>query len=664
VEELGVIPSHSYGYTAGASYRRPLSHSPLIILMRCSELKGVLNSLTLGGYDANRFVPHNVSFTLNPSKEPQAFVNSISVVSAGTSNNWTTAVSLLETADDVSAIIDSSTPFLWLPVTACDRFAEALGLTYNSTLNLYTFDANPSQHDVLVNSQLSFNFILSDFSSATEMVNIILPYAAFDLELIYPAIPNTNYGDPDSSKYYFPLRQASNAAQYTIGRAFLQEAYLITDYERNIFSVHQAVQVLDSVNNISIVSISRPSTSTFAGPPAADTATTESFPQGAIIGIAIGATALLALLITIALFIYRKIYPKAVDLDDKVIDRPQTTFFGRFRNRPSEPPVHAYETNGSTVFPTEVGADATHERFELPAPLGPVELESDSGTSMYGSTQDGSGTQDSQMLSEYERARRKLEHQLALSITQAHAQMDIRPAEKREQDISTVAHYRPLDVANYNSPLVSPMAAEFGGSTLGIGDHPSPVSPGFPITSEVPLSPPPTYRRINPDNVVYAGRLPHNVRLPRTLPQIMGPDGRPVQQDFEELAHNQEGGTNDSLGSHYTINESVQQQLDLYGSGDTPVVSPVHSGSTGSGHGSDPISPLTQTGSGNTFGAHQTPEAISTDLLQSEVRSGGNLSRRTLGAGDLVHVPQVAENRFSWEEERLSGNEGDGIGTL
>ena len=32
-------------------------------------------------------------------------------------------------------------------------------------------------------------------------------------------------------------------------------------------------------------------------------------------------------------------------------------------------------------------------------------------------------------------------------------------------------------------------------------------------------------------------------------------------------------------------------------------------------------------------------------------------SRRRLDGEDLVHVPQPAENRFSWEEERISGNE-------
>ncbi|KAL8640368.1 MAG: hypothetical protein Q9226_008757 [Calogaya cf. arnoldii] len=38
---------------------------------------------------------------------------------------------------------------------------------------------------------------------------------------------------------YFPLIRAANESQYTLGRTFLQEAYLIADYERRNFSISQ-----------------------------------------------------------------------------------------------------------------------------------------------------------------------------------------------------------------------------------------------------------------------------------------------------------------------------------------------------------------------------------------------------------------------------------------
>jgi hypothetical protein len=40
---------------------------------------------------------------------------------------------------------------------------------------------------------------------------------------------------------YVPLRRAQNETRYGLGRAFLQQAYLIVDCDRNNFSVSQAV---------------------------------------------------------------------------------------------------------------------------------------------------------------------------------------------------------------------------------------------------------------------------------------------------------------------------------------------------------------------------------------------------------------------------------------
>lgn len=341
-----------------------------------TEQKGVVNSLTLGGYDSNRFIPHNINFNLNAGKQLLTFISSISVASSGSSNNWTKPVQLLSPTDQVSAIIDSSTPYLWLPQAVCERFATALGLTYNTTLNLYTFDGNASQHNTLAASQLSFTVSLADISSTPATVDITLPYAAFDLQLTYPAIPFTNYGDANSTKYYFPLRQATNAAQYTIGRAFLQEAYVITDYERNTFSVHQAVHPTDSVGNNSIVNIIRPDTSTFTGVP---TKSGSKLSTGAIVGIAIGAVAAIAIAVFGIFFICRRKRQKASGSDDEKPLENQSqprTLLDRLRGRHRPPPIH--EASGSSSYPTEVGADASHERFELPAPLGPVELDSES----------------------------------------------------------------------------------------------------------------------------------------------------------------------------------------------------------------------------------------------------------------------------------------------
>jgi hypothetical protein len=589
--------------------------------------------LTLGGYDANRFIPHDIFFSLSPSQQPQTYVDSISVLSAATSNNWSNPVQLLSNADRVSAIIDSSTPYLWFPQAVCDKFAATLGLSYNSLLNLYTFSSKESQLEVLRNAQLTFTFTLSDISTSPNVVNITLPYPAFDLQLTYPAIPNTTYGSDNSTLYYFPLRQARNEAQYRIGRAFLQEAYLITDYERNSFSVHQAVHTSDPITNTSIVAISRDGSTTFSGPP--DNNSTKKLSTRVIVGIVVGAAVITAFLSFVVFCVCRRRKQSSEASDDEKHSPAQgRTILDRLLRRGRSPLIH--ETNGNTDYPAEVGADASHERFELPAPLGPAELESESGT-LGGTTENGS-TQDSANMSAYERARRKLEHQQAAA---AHSQrmIDTLPAEKTENDPSHVVHYRAPEFPDLDTPLVSPIGAESGGS-MSMG-QPSPVTPSFAPHEAVAL---PTYRRINPANVVYAGRLPDNIQLPSVVPKVVGRDGRTIRSESSEptVSSPTDPGASSSLGSQFTDNEEVNMG-DLYGSGSDnthSAVSPI-SNETGSGSGSNRLQ-----------GAREPRDDAHLRELLDPMGS-----RRRLDGEDLIHIPQPAENRFSWEEERIAGNE-------
>lgn len=536
------------------------------------------------------------------------FIASISVA------NTTISSDLLYSTDQVSVVIDSSTVFLWLPQAVCVRFAETLGLVYDDAMNLYTFPANSSQHANLLASNLTFTFTLSNVLSSPDIVNITLPYTAFDLELTPPSVPE------NSSLLYFPLRQALVENQFTIGRVFLQEAYIIADYERNNFSIYQAVHTSQPVQNTSIVSITRPSTSNFEGPPK-EKAGEIRLSTGAIVGIAVSAISLTAL-ITLAILYFCRQRHKKNENDEKPMTPPRS-LLDRLRRR-KEPSAH--EASGDTCYPTEVGADASHERFELPAPLGPAELDSESGT-LDGTTEGGSSTQESANLSAYERARRKIERQQAAARAQTSA--EDYPIEKNETDMSPVAHYRPPDVSD-EIALVSPLGPESGGS-LTIDGGPSPVSPGFNSTLISPASAqPPTYRRIDPTNVVYAGRLPDNVQLPQIVPRMVGRDGRTIRTD-ETVTD-----PNSSLGSQFTENESDE----LYESGETrdEVAMSLPSESS---EESEP----------------KPRREFSLRGEQLEESSDPWESRRRLEGEDLVHVPQPAENRFSWEEERTDGTD-------
>ncbi|KAI9683610.1 MAG: hypothetical protein M1829_004914 [Trizodia sp. TS-e1964] len=462
VENQSLIPSHSFGFTSGAHYR----------------LKSVPCSLTLGGYDSNRFEPHDVSFQLDPSQLPVASVNQITVsaspLSSSTSQtNWSTnPLTLLTAADAALMTIDSSTPFLWLPESVCKRFETALGLKYNATLNLYTFGSNDSIRETLINWNLTFTVTLSDLPSSTTAVNITLPYAAFDYTLTYP-FPALNGTFSDPPKNYFPLRKAANSTQYTLGRVFLQESYLIVDYERNNFSVHQAKFSSDALTNINLVDISRPEHSVFTGP--ATSASKKPLSTGVLIGIAAGGAVILVSLVMAAWFCIRR--RRRFQENDADTKKRSSTKAGRLSKLFSKPARKSELDSGVPAsFPTEIGDG--NEIIELPAATNSIPAElagSDSYETSKGAYRDYTPYQESQ--------RRKY------SDNQNLLQPDI-PSYPLEKDD---------DVSEYNStarsPPLSPVPAyvsnrDSKGLTSPTNSQGFATAPGYSAVSNIaPLSP-------------------------------------------------------------------------------------------------------------------------------------------------------------------------------
>ena len=133
----------------------------------------------------------------------------------------------------IISLIDSELPHIWLPIESCQIFEKVFHLVWDSAYELYL--VNDSLHNTLISQNTTLLFELAANQASSETIVINLPYAAFDLQL------TTDYPNVMSSTHYFPLKRAANQTQYTLGRAFLQQAYLIADYERSTFSVHQAV---------------------------------------------------------------------------------------------------------------------------------------------------------------------------------------------------------------------------------------------------------------------------------------------------------------------------------------------------------------------------------------------------------------------------------------
>jgi hypothetical protein len=207
----GTISSRSWSYTAGAYY----------------ALKtGMLGNLIFGGYDASRFTPNDVTFTMTEDNLRDIVV-SVQSITSTTAHGNTTLMSSPELV-----FIDSTVPELWLPVEVCQQFEKAFGIALDP--NSSTYLVNETTHNNLLSLNPNITLTLANQQTGGPTVDIVLPYAAFDMNVTAPILPNR-------TSYYFPLMQAGNSSQYTLGRTFLQEAYVTADYNSRTFNVSQCI---------------------------------------------------------------------------------------------------------------------------------------------------------------------------------------------------------------------------------------------------------------------------------------------------------------------------------------------------------------------------------------------------------------------------------------
>lgn len=161
----------------------------------------------MGGYDASRFTPNDVSFTFAPTVDRQLVVAIPSI----TFSNSKIQTSLL--SQGIMALVDSTVPHMWLPQDTCQAFEAAFGITWDPIHSLYTL--NDTTHIALVKENPSVVFELANSQNGPS-VNITLPYASFDLTANSPLVKNQTR--------FFPLQRGSDDTQYTLGRTLLQES--------------------------------------------------------------------------------------------------------------------------------------------------------------------------------------------------------------------------------------------------------------------------------------------------------------------------------------------------------------------------------------------------------------------------------------------------------
>lgn len=658
------------------------------------------SSLVLGGYDKNRFAPHDTEFTLTRDTAlPQAQVRGIEVSAPkdNTPDDWDSDLRVLSRMNDsFEAIIDSSTPYLWLPQSVCNNFVSAFKLTWNTTLDAYELDDD--QFNALKeDDSFSFTFSLSSYDNndnfgnpldAPGVVNITLSAYAFAQALQYP------YNDEairyrEAAQPYFPIKPASDD-NFILGRVFLQEAYLITKYDSTVFSVHQALFPEDPFDT-DIASVEQPPNSAY--PPPADASDGSGLSKRQIIGVAVGAVVGSVVALTVFLFFCIRRRKKArmakMFSDDDAKDSassilpetpktPVARIFSKIIRRKRSKKTESAETSGTDRNPAEVGADAAHEVYEMPVPPSPVELDADT-ESIVSETELGTGGDEN--VSAYEAARRKMERRLqgpapAYSPPSNDAVVlagDGSNEDKYMQDASPMVTYRPTDrVSPASSPteansdslphsLPSPMSPRTADWNTRFGDLPSPMTMNIPFPSPThqsgtgpprsvssrsqtyasslsrssssnapsPISATSTTHSgaaiqrtpIDPSRVVCLGPLPENVQLPNAGPVLpLVPRRRNSELGNPVMRNPEAQVSTETLGSNFTdMEEQIARR---------------------------------RNSSHESWGRQR-------DVPRSPPRTVGNnnlASPRSLdridGGTELVHVPQLAERRYSWEEER------------
>jgi hypothetical protein len=215
--ELGVVPSNSFSYTAGAIG------------------KNSTPSLVFGGYDASRVAAGStlqvdITNSTTPSSVRFPLSVKLSAITFSTSaGGWRPDSFGGPTYESIG--IDSAIPQIWLPSSACTIFEHVFGLEWDDTTQLYLI--NTTAHDRLLELNSSVTFSLTSSRSQNVVVNFTLPYSAFDLNVSYPIVSK-------EQGYYFPLKRASEASQYVFGRTFLQEAHISVDFDSGYFNLSQA----------------------------------------------------------------------------------------------------------------------------------------------------------------------------------------------------------------------------------------------------------------------------------------------------------------------------------------------------------------------------------------------------------------------------------------
>lgn len=295
---------------------------------------------------------------------------------SSTNRNFST-VALL--SDPILTFIDSTVPRMIFPTKVANAIAENFGLQYDADLRAYL--VSEKLHAGLSKTNPNITFTLGNSLHGGSAVDIVLSYSSFVLYATPPLV--------SEPLLHFALQASDNETMFTLGRPLLQEAYLITNYEHQNFSISQTR--FDNLNSTKKDLVALPAattTPTPVGTPILPTAAPSTSPSPAPaqsgishqtkVGVIAGSTAAAAIsFLVLALFLWRwrknkKNHPRAplgkpqmvTTLQKQEMDGHGVSYKpGKFKT--VSYPIDPSKDDAPAYTDAELG---THEIFEVPGP--------------------------------------------------------------------------------------------------------------------------------------------------------------------------------------------------------------------------------------------------------------------------------------------------------
>ena len=208
------IPSASYGLHFGSAAFGP----PLSLWIGGYDQSRVLGSISAQSYDveSNLFAIDllDIGIGVDHGDSPFSYWKRDAILAEANSS----------ISNALSVVMNPAAPYLALPNSTCAAIIKDLPVTYNAKYGLYFWDVNAPQYTRIINSPTYLSFTFRASGSITANLTINVAFRLLNLTLEAPLIK-----EPTT---YFPCQPPQRGNQYSLGRAFLQAAFIGVDWSQ------------------------------------------------------------------------------------------------------------------------------------------------------------------------------------------------------------------------------------------------------------------------------------------------------------------------------------------------------------------------------------------------------------------------------------------------